>query len=389
LGARCFAPLFFPSDLAALREEIMKKALIVMGFFACLLPVFLHAGTEQDLKGAYQPATVVSVTKVGTTANYVYDIAIRVNCTLYIAKYKSASDFVPSEIAPNHTVSVLVDEHGHWMHVVMSPDRPVELRLMSATGSGDKSCSNDQQGSSALIPAGTILPVTLDSMMRSDKSQAGAAITATVVQDVPLGRGTTLRAGSKVTGHVVEAIQPGRGSDEARISFQFDQVRLGNRTVPIATNLRALASVAAISATQVPTSGGDGQSPSSWNLVQIGGDQVSYGQGGPVMMGSQTVGKYTSQGVLAYVSQDLGTDCRSTVDGNTRPQAFWVFSVNACGAYGFGDVHILHSGRTEPVGQVTLVSDDKTVKVGKSSGMLLRVNRSGPEETQAQVVPSR
>lgn len=379
----------FPGDLAALREEIMKKALMIMGFLACLMPVFLHAGTEQDLKGAYQPATVVSVTKVDTTANYAFDIGIRVGCTLYVARYKSASDSVPVEIAPNHSVSVLVDEHAHWMNVAASQERPVELRLMKATASADKSCASDLQGSSASIPAGTILPVTLDSMMRSDKSQPGVAITATVVQDVPLGGGTTLRAGSKVTGHVVEAIQPGRGSDEARISFQFDQVRLGNRMVPIATNLRALASVAAISATQVPTSGGDGESPSSWNLVQIGGDQVSYGMGGPVMMGSQTVGKYTSQGVLAYVSQDLGTDCRSTVDGNMRPQAFWVFSVNACGAYGFGDVHILHSGRTEPVGQITLVSDDKTVKVGKSSGMLLRVDRSGPEETQAQVVPSR
>jgi hypothetical protein len=367
----------------------MKKALLVMGFFACVLPVLLHAGTEQDLKGAYQPATVVSVTKVDTTANYAFDIGIRVGCTLYVARYKSASDYVPVEIAPNHSVSVLINEHAHWMNLAVSADRPMELRLMKATASAEKSCANDLQVSSAAIPAGTILPVKLDTAMGSGKTQPGAAITATVVQDVPLGRGTTLRAGSKVTGHVVEAVQPGKGSDEARISFAFDQVRLGSRMVSVATNLRALASPAAISATQVPTSGGDGLSPSSWNLVQIGGDQISYGQGGPVMMGSQTVGKYTSQGVLAYVSQDMGTDCRSTVDGNMRPQAFWVFSVNACGAYGFGDVHILHSGRTEPVGQITLVSDDKTVKVDRNSGMLLRVDRSGSEETQAQAIPSR
>src|SRR5208282_3386067 len=249
-------------------RRFMKKALIAMGFFACLLPVFLHAGTEQDLKGAYQPATVVSVTKVHTTANYAYDIGIQVGCTLYVARYKSASDYVPLEMAPNHTVSVLVDEHAHWMNLSASQDRPVELRLMKATAAADKSCANDLQGSSSAIPAGTILPVALDSMMRSDKSHPGAAITATVVQDVPLGGGATLRAGSKVTGHVVEAIQPGRGSDEARISFQFDQVRLGNRLVPIATNLRALASVEAIVDSRIPKSGpDDGLSPSSWNLV--------------------------------------------------------------------------------------------------------------------------
>jgi len=199
------------------------------------------------------------------------------------------------------------------------------------------------------------------------------------MQDVPLGNGTRLPAGSKVTGRVVGASQPGKGSNEARISFEFDHIRLGSRTVPIVTNLRAMASPMAVSATQVPTSGGDVDFSGNWSLVQIGGDQVSYGQGYPVVIGSEFVGKYTSQGALAYVSQDFGTECRGTIDGNMRPQAFWVFSVHACGAYGFGDLKILHSGRTEPVGVVTLTSSGNAVKVGRSSGMLLRVDRSGPD----------
>jgi hypothetical protein len=76
----------------------------VICFIACMLPSYLHASTEQDLKGAYRPATVVSVKKLDTTANYVYDIGIRVDCsTLYVARSKSANDYVPVEIAPNHT----------------------------------------------------------------------------------------------------------------------------------------------------------------------------------------------------------------------------------------------------------------------------------------------
>jgi hypothetical protein len=63
--------------------------------------------------------------------------------------------------------------------------------------------------------------------------------------------------------------------------------------------------------------------------------------------------------------------------------------VNACGAYGFGDLTILHSGRTEPLGEVTLTSNGKLVKVGKGSAMLLRVDDSRPEETQARTIPSR
>ncbi len=363
----------------------MKKTLIVIGLIACLFPVLLHAGTEQDLKGAYQPATVVSVRKLVTTANYAYDIVIRVNCTQYVAKYKSANDYVPAELAPNNTVNVLVDGHGHWMHVFLSPDHLEELRLMSAVGAGEKSCGNNLTGASEPIPAGTILPVSLDSTMRSDKSQPGTAITATVMQDVPMGNGTTLRAGSKVTGHVVEAIRPGQGSDEAKISFQFDQVQLGNRTVPVTTNLRAVASMAEVlAATPAKVDSIDYAD----DQVQIGGDQISYGSDGPVMVGLETVGRNTSQGVLAYLGHDCGTECRGTIDGNAQPQALWLFSVDACGAYGFGDVKILHSGRTEPVGQVMLTSDGKIVKVGKKSGMLLRVDRSGPEETRAQVIAS-
>jgi hypothetical protein len=235
------------------------------------------------------------------------------------------------------------------------------------------------------IPAGIILPVSLNSALRSDKSGSGTTIIATVMQDVPLGRGETLRKGSKVTGHVVEAITPGKGSDESKISFQFDQVRFGNQTVPITTTLRAVASRSAVlAATPELTS-----SENADNQIEIGGDQISYGEGGPVMVGSQVVGKYTGQGVLASVDQDSGTPSGGTIDGDARPQAFWLFSVNARGAFGFRDLTILQSGRAEPLGEVTLASDRKAVRVDKGSAMLLRVDDSRSEEAQARTTPSR
>ena len=235
------------------------------------------------------------------------------------------------------------------------------------------------------LPASTIIPVRLNSTLRSDKTRSGAAVTATVMQDVPLARGETLRRGSKVTGHVVDAITSGKGSDEARITFQFDQVRLGNRTVPITTNLRAVASPhEVLEASPQPSS-----SEATDYEVEIGGDQISYAEGGPVIVGSQVVGIYTSHGVLANVDQDLGTPCSVTIDSNAQPQAFWLFSVNACGSYGFGDLKILRSGRTKTIGEVTLASNRKAVKVDKGSAMLLRVVGSGPEEAQARTTPSR
>jgi len=240
--------------------------------------------------------------------------------------------------------------------------------------------------STETIPAGTILPVSLNSNLRSDKSRSGTTIIATVMQDVPLGKGETLRKGSKVTGHVVDASTPGKGSDESRISFQLDQVQLGNLTIPITTNLRAVASRSAVLAATPGLTSPDYAD----NQVQIGGDQISYGEDGPVMVGEQVVGKYTSQGVLAHVDRDWDTPSGGTIDDNARQQAFWLFSVNARGAYGFGDLTIFHYGSAEPHSEVvTLASNQKVVRVEKGSAMLLRVDGSEPEKSQARTTPSR
>jgi hypothetical protein len=235
------------------------------------------------------------------------------------------------------------------------------------------------------IPAGTILPLSLNSTLRSDKSQNGATITATVMQDVPLDTGQILRKGTKVTGHVVEVSAPGKGLDESRISFQFDQVRLGELTVPITTTLRAVASMTAVLAATPELTSPDYAD----YAIQIGGDQISYGTDNPVMVGARVVGKYTSQGVLANVDGDMGTPCGGRIDSNAHPQAFWLFSVNACGSYGFGDLKILHSGSADPAGETTLSSNRKAVKLGKGSAMLLRVDGSGPEEARAHTTLSR
>ena len=260
------------------------------------------------------------------------------------------------------------------------------ISLVAETGQDVKQDYQQEQNarSAERIPAGTIIPVSLNSTLRSDKSGSGATITATVMQDVPLGAGETLRRGSKVTGHVIEAAIPGKGPAESKISFQFDQVQLGNLTIPVTTNLRAVASKKAVAAAtpQLIEEGPD-------NQVQIGGDQISYGSDGPVMVGSQVVGKYTSQGVLAYGGHDLGTPCRGTIDDSDHPQAFWLFSINACGSYGFDGLTVFHSGRTAPVGEVTLSSNGKMLKIDKGSAMLLLVGGSGSEQARAHTTPSR
>jgi len=229
-------------------------------------------------------------------------------------------------------------------------------------GTGENLKQTDQ--AAELIPAGTILPVTLNSSLRSDKSARGATVTATVVEDIPLGEGRTLRAGSKVTGHVVKTITPGTGSDESKISFQFDRLRFEDRTVPITATLKALASSIEVNAAQIPTGSEDGVSEVLWSLVKIGEDQI-------------------------HNSPERSAECGGGSNATHTPQAFWLFSSDACGAYGFGDLRILQSGRTEPFGEVTLATNRRAVNIEKGSAMLLRVGGSGPGAAQARMISSQ
>ncbi len=223
------------------------------------------------------------------------------------------------------------------------------------------------------IPAGTILPVALNSSLNMRKVKAGQVIAARVMQDVPLSPGSTIHAGAKVTGHVI-AVKPANGAGGAQMSFRFDTLVFSKRQLPIITNLRALASMMAVEAAQLPEAGPDrGTSQNAWTTDQIGGEVV-YRGGGPVADGLRTVGKPTTDGVLVHVSGKPGTECRGEIDGNDRLQALWVFSSDACGIYDLPDLAIIHAGRSNPVGEITLGSSKGDLKLQGGSGMLLRVN---------------
>jgi hypothetical protein len=229
--------------------------------------------------------------------------------------------------------------------------------------------------SSITIPSGTILPVRLNSTISSAKSKPGQLITGRIMQNVPLPSGELIRAGSKVIGHIVE-VTPATTTVPARISLQFDKLISSDQTIPVTTNLRAVAGFMQILYAQTPTTGPGESDVFDWlTTIQIGGDVV-YGVGGPVAAAenaNQIIGKSVPGGVLAQVRAKEGTNCRGPVDGNDSPQALWVFSSDACGAYGLAHLSIAHAGRTDPTGVIVLASDNGNVKVASGAGMLLRV----------------
>jgi len=229
------------------------------------------------------------------------------------------------------------------------------------------------------IPPGTILPVRLNPTISSANSRPGQVITGRIMQDVPLPAEMKIREGSEVIGHVVDVI-PATAGAGARISLQFDKLVSSHQTISIATNLRAIAGFMRVIEAQTPRFGaGEGEVFRWLTTVQIGGDVV-YGAGGPVVAGdagNQIVGSAVNGGVLSQVRAKKGTLCWGAIDGNDAPQALWVFSSDACGAYGLEHINIVHSGRTNPTAVIVLASDTGEFKIRNGAGMLLRVNAIG------------
>jgi hypothetical protein len=227
------------------------------------------------------------------------------------------------------------------------------------------------------IPVGTVLPVQLNSSLRSDKARVGEQISARIMQDVPLPGGRKIHAGAKVIGHIVSA-SPAVNGMMADLSFRFDMLAMGKQRVAMMTNLRALATMMDVSEAQIPESGPDrGTSENAWTTDQIGGEVVY--RGGVVAHGSNVVGNSVlGSGVLVHLSSRPGTKCHGDLAGNDQIQALWVFSSDACGLYDLPNLNLSHAGRTDPVGQITLHSNKGNVKIRGGSGMLLRVVETAP-----------
>jgi len=161
------------------------------------------------------------------------------------------------------------------------------------------------------IPAGTVIPVTLNTSLDTRNSTVGEAVSAKVAQNVPLYNGQVVKAGTLVMGAVL-AVIPASSSQPSAIVLRFSQLEVGGASVPVIAHLRALASPEEVRAAQESTSAQDRGSEPSWEqtTVQIGGDVV-YRGGGPVAHGIQTVGTPVNDGVLSRVSANAEGPCRA------------------------------------------------------------------------------
>jgi hypothetical protein len=133
----------------------MKNTLMVSGFILSALLVYLHADAKRPSKDQYQTATVVSVDKRVSQSNYVgssptdaplqaddysYDIAIRLDCNIYIGRYESPIDYLPSVFSPQHTVDVRFQKHIMYVSLPDS-DREVKMGIVGHRRVKQEDCS--------------------------------------------------------------------------------------------------------------------------------------------------------------------------------------------------------------------------------------------------------
>lgn len=225
------------------------------------------------------------------------------------------------------------------------------------------------------IPAGAVLPVMLNSTLDTRHSKPGKEISGKVMQNVSLPDGSRIPKGSTIRGRIIRADAPA-AAVPARLAFTFSRVKVGQREIPVAVHLRALASPFQVFEAKLPTNAIDdyGTSTSDWNTVQIGGAGVYRGSG-EVVQGDTLVGRTTDYGA---VSAKLIAAPRSGCKNDSEHvEALWLFSPWSCGLYGYSDVRIAHRGEGD--GVIELQSPGN-IHIGGGSGWLLRIEpqRSTP-----------
>jgi hypothetical protein len=223
------------------------------------------------------------------------------------------------------------------------------------------------------IPAGTVIPVMLNTGLNAGKDGAGKNIEGKVMQDVSTPLGFTISRGSRITGQIVSAGKSG-GSDSSLV-LKFDSIQDHGRSIPLTAAVLAVASMQSVAQAQAPiNSNSDMVSASGWVTRQVGGDVVSRSQRKVGTPGGLTGTWLEDSSVLIKLTPNADAGCPSG-PGYDRPQAVWIFSSSACGTYDLGSAKIANSGTTPPLGNVSISSDHNLQIRGGSAWLLITVDK--------------
>lgn len=223
----------------------------------------------------------------------------------------------------------------------------------------------------ARFAPGTTLPVILINSLRADRAHAGDEILARTTQPVILSGSKVLPASTRVLGHVLQAEYhaPPRNAFsprlESRLAVVFDTVEVDGKPMPVHLVMRAIAAPAEVHEAQKPS--GDADLDPTLTSVQVGGDRLTPAQ--PEVE--------NPNGLVVGHQHDLQVSARliasGKCDGGDHEVAVGIFSASACGAYGFGGLHVNGIGGSSGRGDIVLTSVDKNPAIWRNTMALLEV----------------
>jgi hypothetical protein len=218
------------------------------------------------------------------------------------------------------------------------------------------------------VPAGTVLPIKLDTALNAKKDSAGKKLEGSLMQDVELPDGGKIGARSKIVGQIVSVGKP--SDPDASLVLKFDSIQDHDRSIPIHVAVLAIASLGDVAAAQQPIDGvADAEASTQWVTKQVGGDIVHRGRN-KVASDEGVLGTWIEgSSVVMKLTEDATLGC-PTGPGYDREQSLWVFSSRACGTYDLGDTRIEKAGREAPLGNIELKSTGK-LEIRGGSGWLL------------------
>jgi hypothetical protein len=101
--------------------------------------------------------------------------------------------------------------------------------------------ASQANGSDALLPAGTAIPVELSKPVDAKKAKPGDKIEAKVTMDLLSHGQIVVPRDSKLTGHVTEAKARNKQSTESTVGIAFDRIALKDgRELPLRTTVQAI-----------------------------------------------------------------------------------------------------------------------------------------------------
>jgi hypothetical protein len=190
------------------------------------------------------------------------------------------------------------------------------------------------------LPAGVMLPVSLEQRLDAGHVRVGEPIAARLMQRVPLADGSYLSPKARVMGTVV-------AYDGSSLTLRFERLRLGREQQPLHVKLLAAGHWFEVGQTKVPLEAADRalSNPWDWTTKQIGGDEVyrSGGSGAVYDRYSEPVGHADAYGVYAP-SQTAGAPAQTA---GAPALAMGPFSTTAHGVYGLPETEIASPGGAE------------------------------------------